>query len=425
MKCMNILLLLFTSLASKAQVGISSVPSSPDPSSMLDIKSTTTGMLCPRMKEIERNSIILPAHSLLIYQTDIVPGYYYNEGSPSTPLWVKLETNLSSLEHIGRIPIDSLPYTISNSGSYYLTKNLTGTTGIKISTSNVSIDLNGHSIKGLPGNISAGILEVGTQKGIMISNGFIMDWTKEGINFSTSFNCSFINLIITGSGLDGLFSGRNSYVSQVTASSNTFDGIDVAESSVVDHCIAEANVSDGIEVDHGSVINECSAKSNGGVGLKSTNVASITSCSSYSNTSHGFSCGNGSILTNNSSANNVGSGFYIQASCQVFNNSSRANLKYGFELAGNDNTIQNNDAHSNSFSGYYTNFDRNNFENNTSSSNVQHGYQITGTSCLIIKNKASTNSISNFNVGVGNILATVIDNTTINTNTNPNANISF
>jgi hypothetical protein len=50
-------------------------------SSVLDIKSTTKGVLIPRLTVTERNLISSPATGLLIYQTDSTPGFYYYNGS--------------------------------------------------------------------------------------------------------------------------------------------------------------------------------------------------------------------------------------------------------------------------------------------------------------------------------------------------------
>ncbi|MDB6125709.1 MAG: hypothetical protein JWQ71_4702 [Pedosphaera sp.] len=59
---------------------------------------------------------------------------------------------MKSLDQIeARTIITSLPYVITNAGSYYLTGNLTGvagTNGITIIVDNVSIDLNGFSYTG-------------------------------------------------------------------------------------------------------------------------------------------------------------------------------------------------------------------------------------------------------------------------------------
>ena len=53
-----------------AQVGINTDGSQPDPSAMLDVKSTTKGLLPPRMNQAALNAITNPADGLLIYCTD-------------------------------------------------------------------------------------------------------------------------------------------------------------------------------------------------------------------------------------------------------------------------------------------------------------------------------------------------------------------
>jgi hypothetical protein len=42
----------------------------PDNSAILDVSSTTKGMLIPRMTEAQKADIALPKNGLLIYQTD-------------------------------------------------------------------------------------------------------------------------------------------------------------------------------------------------------------------------------------------------------------------------------------------------------------------------------------------------------------------
>ena len=57
-----------------------------------------------------------------------------------------------------RIPISSLPYTISSSGSYYLTGPLTSTnTGITVSANHVTVDLMGFTIYGSGSTVHPGI----------------------------------------------------------------------------------------------------------------------------------------------------------------------------------------------------------------------------------------------------------------------------
>ncbi|MEO7044958.1 MAG: tail fiber domain-containing protein [Ferruginibacter sp.] len=75
-----IMAITFITKTSKAQsVGIGTT--TPDASSLLDIESTTKGLLVPRMSNTQRNAIASPAIGLMIYQTDATPGFYYYTGT--------------------------------------------------------------------------------------------------------------------------------------------------------------------------------------------------------------------------------------------------------------------------------------------------------------------------------------------------------
>lgn len=71
--------LAITAIFSNAQsVSINTDGTTADPSAMLDVKSTTKGMLVPRMTTVQRNAIPMPANGLLVYDTDLNKFYFYN-----------------------------------------------------------------------------------------------------------------------------------------------------------------------------------------------------------------------------------------------------------------------------------------------------------------------------------------------------------
>ena len=61
------------------KVGIGTT--TPAASALLEIKSTTKGVLFPRMTRAQRDAITSPATGLIIYQTDNTAGLYYYNGS--------------------------------------------------------------------------------------------------------------------------------------------------------------------------------------------------------------------------------------------------------------------------------------------------------------------------------------------------------
>jgi hypothetical protein len=78
--------LLFLSVSVYSQspaigVGVNTDGSSPDASSILDVKSTDKGILIPRMTAAQRGAIASPATGLMVYQTDATAGFYYYSGT--------------------------------------------------------------------------------------------------------------------------------------------------------------------------------------------------------------------------------------------------------------------------------------------------------------------------------------------------------
>lgn len=74
-------LLLVATLSFAQNVGINADGSAPHSSAMLDVKSTTGGLLIPRMTEEQRTQIQSPAQGLMVYQTTSPAGFYHYDGS--------------------------------------------------------------------------------------------------------------------------------------------------------------------------------------------------------------------------------------------------------------------------------------------------------------------------------------------------------
>jgi hypothetical protein len=87
-------LFLASARAQTNNVGIGTT--TPAASALLDVSSTTKGLLAPRMTKTQRDAITTPATGLLVYQTDNTPGFYTYNGTA----WVALSDGASQLEKI-------------------------------------------------------------------------------------------------------------------------------------------------------------------------------------------------------------------------------------------------------------------------------------------------------------------------------------
>lgn len=117
-KALYLLILVFLVKFGNSQgVAINTDGSRANSSAMLDVKSTTSGMLIPRMTQAERNGISSPASSLLIYQTDNTPGFYYWDsrswvqlfsGDEVDPSWDGDADTTSDIYRAGKVGIGTI-----------------------------------------------------------------------------------------------------------------------------------------------------------------------------------------------------------------------------------------------------------------------------------------------------------------------------
>jgi hypothetical protein len=122
MKKLIYLILLLSGIYVNAQVAINIDGTSPDNSAMLDVKSTTKGLLIPSMTTTQRNAIVSPAEGLIIYNTSTNAINQRRNG-----VWMYLLNN-SSWEGSG-------------TGLMY---NLADNVGINTSTPAERLDVNGN-----------------------------------------------------------------------------------------------------------------------------------------------------------------------------------------------------------------------------------------------------------------------------------------
>ncbi len=170
-------------------------------------------------------------------------------------------------------------FNITQPGSYYLTGNVTGVSakhGIKIVASNVTVDLSGFALLGVPGSLDGVRHVTANAHSVRVVNGTINGFGGSGINTFSAFV-------------------RSTLVEGVTASNNGAGGIEVYQ-GVVRACSAYKNTGDGIRATLASVITACAARENTGDGFKGNSSCQIIECTASANGDDGFQVTNGSTV---------------------------------------------------------------------------------------------------------------------------------
>ena len=424
LKLIPIILLMGLQLTSYAQIGINSDNSVPDPSAMLDVSSIESGFLTPRMTQAQRDAIANPATSLLIYQTDNTSGFYYNRGTPTAPDWVRIGNDEQQAICDSRIPIDSVAhfatynsrfsaYVIDQPGSYYLTNSIVmsqiGATAIYIDTDNVTLDLNGYSIKG-PGESNSassdGIFVSGRKYNITIKNGVVDDWADDAIDAPQASNCLFQNVIATNCADNGFYLGENSVIIECHAYGNASDGFSGVNGCNFIRCTAGANVRDGFELFSGSQIINCNAFDNGEDGIDGRDDVNVLGCVVTDNGDAGIELSSNCLVYKCSAYDNIGCGIEVGTSTRVSLCIATRNDGDGIRLRGSTGVVYGCVAHDNDMAGIHTSSTSTSriiIENNGVTDNEEDGIRVVGPGAFVISNRAAgnldaTNADSNYDL---------------------------
>jgi hypothetical protein len=92
-----LLQLVFVVKGFSQNVSINTTGVAADNSAMLDITSTSKGLLIPRMTQAQRVAIVSPAEGLLVYQTDGTKGFYFYNTANSTWTLIASTSGITSL----------------------------------------------------------------------------------------------------------------------------------------------------------------------------------------------------------------------------------------------------------------------------------------------------------------------------------------
>lgn len=220
--------------------------------------------------------------------------------------------------------ITSLPFTISQPGSYYLVTNLTGAAGITVSSGNVCIDLNGFSLT--QAGTTAGIVGIDgmAANNVTILNGRILSWQGGGIRLSSV-----------------------AHVQDVNVENCAGPGINVGQQSHVLRCrVGNCSSGDGIALGVFSIVEDCRSVMNGTNGIAASLGCQVWRCISTHNVIDGIRISDRCIVSDNIANYNGnggdGAGIHVTGTRNRVENNHVLASDRGLDIDGTDNYVDAN-----------------------------------------------------------------------------------
>jgi hypothetical protein len=224
-RVLQIVFFLILTVTTYAQVGIGTT--TPHASSVLDVSSTTQGMLTPRMTTAQRLAIVSPADGLMVYDTNLKSLYHYNQGITS---WNLMNSDANGRLKFKRIRSTDVLATV-------LATELTAGGGAKyVLDSGTYYEINGIINVNFPIDLNNAYL-VGLDAGedlLVKSSGFLFEGASGGTikTLGISGTGAVFNLVASGNTQSIIF--RDSIVSN-SANIGTISGFGVVFFSVINY----------------------------------------------------------------------------------------------------------------------------------------------------------------------------------------------
>lgn len=256
---------------------------------------------------------------------------------------------------INQQAIGALPFVISQPGSYVVVSNLTGAAGvdlIQIDADNVTLDLNGFSLRGPAGSLN-GIRVLNTHRNVSIVNGSIQSFGANGVDVLNASSVVLRGLNVSDCGAIGIQTNFNAVVSDCTLFGNVLGGMDAGNNCTIQQCAAVVNFGPGFVVGFNSALSGCVSDSNNGDGFGTRSGCSITASIARANTNLGMRLENACKVTDSVCDLNGAGGIFGFNNITISGTVAVASGGHGIECFDHPH-ITNCNASFNSGNGIYT-----------------------------------------------------------------------
>ncbi|MEZ5977491.1 MAG: right-handed parallel beta-helix repeat-containing protein [Planctomycetota bacterium] len=287
-------------------------------------------------------------------------------------------------------PISSLPFTISQPGTYCVTQDLVGVAnqhGIDVNADGVIIDLGGYELVGVADSLTA--VHAIPQVDLVVRNGRIRDWGDRGVTASGTAIVEDVK--VRNCGGVGIFVGPYSILERCYVDGcgevASMVNVRVGQSSEIVRCSvvgAFDNGVTGIDLGAGSAVRD--SKSSGcSTGIHMNGPCAVTGCYVENAAEVGIAL-NGSCLVEDNIVSGCGVGIRALSQNVVRGNVVSSNLEAGLRAAS----------------------DANRFEDNMTSNNTGAGIELVGKHNLLIGNNSVQNLGPDFVTPLPNTVGAIL-----------------
>jgi len=206
-------------------------------------------------------------------------------------------------------------------------------TGILVGASGITIDLQGHVLKGSGGG-TYGVFDISGYDDVMIKNGVVRNFGTGVWAVNGADELTVSNVVAAGNAVNGVvIDGSSASIASSTVSGNGGTGVFLSGASPsVKSSTASGNSGNGIEIHVGP--------------------ASITSSTAVGNTADGMDVQGDAVIKGSTASGNVLDGFNLDnGTASITSSTASGNGAVGIYFGNNATVVKGNRAESNGFSG--------------------------------------------------------------------------